>query len=1118
MLTPEYLAEVRRHSIEGRYKTFLDQVMRMLADEDFSAANPEIKASVYRLAARAMLITASDVKRAREFAALASALNDDEPMNVLEADITLTEMGPEAALGVLKYHGIDSAKTRAAYLMFAGRPAEGLRALEAVSDGSQDADVHRVLALLRTATGQYAAAEREAERALSLDPRSMLVQQTAGVVKFYACYPIVFLPRQLVVPADPIPADLLNRDPVHIVKLEEAVQHFDNALGAVDVDHDQHEVLKLWRLGALAANPQRRAAASDYAAKLLSQDTPIDQAVQWSKMFDLGVHEQWIIDAERAVAFGDERPTQRLMLGWLKIEDQQYDSAVTILMSGTEGETPSDKTERKVLLSRAFIEQRQPDDAIAALQGESGPDVHRILGYFNRVKLQGEPDIPDAAFLDICRKKAHDGDWEFIAARSKQLLADFPSRLAIRLVLHAFYNTKRYVEFLRLYDEAAQWTGLDKDSSTRRARSLSLWHHNDRAEALAATKNLFQEEPTAETGRVYAYMLFEGGDTNAIAAIVPQLRDARDLTPEIALEIAHALQSSHSHEAATLWDKAVALGIPDDYVAQALGIAYRVGREQQTEELIHRMQELAVEGKAGISQANYQQVIELVERSRERSAEYAAKYRNGDVPIHAIADLERLPLFVTHDIEPALNRNRPPLHWNSIYIRAGNRGAVATDVQGRRLLLDITSLILAHYLGVLQRLQDEAKELVVPAETTALLHNMHERISAAQPGRVRFVDHVLRAISGRMITVVPKQNQFEWALNANGYFVTSLPRFDVKRSTIEEIDDRFKPATLNLHRLVDALRSHQLLSEWEKDSALRVLGSEGLAAAVGPAPERGSKLLFDAAHIELMQEAQLIRPLVNGGYRLFVTTETQAYLQSQAQEAARRGEAAGKLRLLIEAVRDGIDSGKIVPRRTQVDGIESLDHGTRALASLMESAAASETLVVDDRFCNRPTHTDSGAPVVSVLDCLAGIKDADRIDGDTYYQVIHVARSSGLLFIPLSVGELIYHLMRAEVRVDSLVESNELRTLRAYLGGALRQPGIHLVPHGNYDERQYLRDLDSALRTAIERFADDPPRRDYLISQLEAAEIAAIRGRLDSGDNEAALQSLEALVQRYVSP
>lgn len=1117
MLTKDRITEVRRHLLEGRFRTFREEALRLLQDPEFALSPPDVRASAYRLAARAELITDGNVDEARRYWTEAKAIADDESTNVLEADIAFVESDTDAALKTLKCFGLDSIKARALYLLRAGRVNEGLGALETVSDGyANDPDLHRILALLRLASGQYGPARREIEQALTLDARHFLIQQAAGIIKFYSCYPPAFLPRQVLFPVDPIPPELLNRDHEHLRSLDEALQHFETALAWLDEQLEPYHLLELWRLAAMAANPDRKAAASEYAETLLTRQPPADQAVQWSKMFDLNAHVAWAANANVAIENKSERSVQRLMLGWLAIEDQHYEEAVSLLMSPSSSETIHERMERKVLLSRALLEQHELDKAVSALEGESGPDVQRIISYIKTVKLQPELEAASTALLDTARKKARDGDWSYVASHAIQLLSDFSSPLSIRLVLLAYFNTKSFKEFLELYNQAATWTGLNDDASVRRAYAMSLWHTNQRIAAVAETKKLFDDVPSANSGRIYAYMLFEGGDTNTIASIVPLVRDATDLTPETALEIAHALQTSHAHEAASLWDKAIEIGIPDDLVAQALGIAYRVGREQETADLVRRMQELAVEGKAGISQANFEQVVELVQHSRAQSEDLQRKYRVGDIPVHALADLEHLPIFVTHYIEPALNRNRSLATWHPIYVRAGNRERLGIDISGRKLLLDVTSLVMAHYVGIIQELLQTAASVVVPAQTTALLHTMYERLSAAQPARVKYVEHVLRAISGRVVTVLPKQNKFEWALNAGGYVVTSIPTYDVKTGAIDEIEPCFQPVAINLRRLVETLHSQQLLSSWERDAAIRILGSEGLVDPIGLSPKRGEKLLFDAAHIELMQEAQLIRPLVNGGYELFITSDTRLYLQSQAQEAARREEAAEKLRALMEEVRDGFGSSKLETRKVIDEELSALDHNAKATASLISSASSDEILVIDDRFMNRSDHTESGATVVSVFDCIAGMLPS-AISEDFYYRIVHLARSSGLFFLPLTSSELLYHLARTDERDGVVTETNELRTIRLYLGGALSQPGLHLMRYENYNELAFLCSLDRALRETSDQLSDDSARRDYIFHNLEAAEIATIRERFERGDTEEALRALDALVSRYAS-
>jgi hypothetical protein len=148
---------------------------------------------------------------------------------------------------------------------------------------------------------------------------------------------------------------------------------------------------------------------------------------------------------------------------------------------------------------------------------------------------------------------------------------------------------------------------------------------------------------------------------------------------------------------------------------------------------------------------------------------------------------------------------------------------------------------------------------------------------------------------------------------------------------------------------------------------------------------------------------------------------------------------------------------------------------------------------------------------------LNALKRGGDIDDDSYYRALHLARASGLMFIPLASGEIIYHLNRAPFSGGSLVETNELRTIRRYIAATLRQPGLHVVPSGDYDEREYVRSLDDALAIAITAVSENGAMTDYLLQTIEAAELSVIRKSLDAFRFDDAMVAIDELVRRLLA-
>ncbi len=489
-------------------------------------------------------------------------------------------------------------------------------------------------------------------------------------------------------------------------------------------------------------------------------------------------------------------------------------------------------------------------------------------------------------------------------------------------------------------------------------------------------------------------------------------------------------------------------------------------------------------------------------------------YRNGDVPIHLIADAERLPLAVTHLVESELNQSRKPEEWNPTYVRHGGRGPLVDGVAGTALV-DMTALVTLHYLGLLMLMPKLFSKVILPVQASAMLHGMSERIETAQPERIRYLKQVLSAIRGRVIAVVPTQDPYTWATASAGFFVTSVPSVDFKTHEIVPLSETMSEVTVNLRRLIDSLVALGLLTSWQREDALRILGTEGAVAPAGPTITRPAKLLFDSAHVGLMQEAQLLQPLIIGNFELYISEPSRRFVQWQVDEAEKRDQAASKLAGLMDVIRDGVDRGLFHFRGTGRSS--ELGANADAISALLEEAQVGEKLFVDDRYCNRFERTEKGAAVLSSFDVTATLRSNGAIQDDEYYRVLHVGRRSGLLFIPVEVDEILHHLTNAPISDGHVQETARLIALRRYLGGALRQPGIHLVVTGPSDERIFLRMLDDAMRAAVEASSGKPEWLEYLMSDLRAAQLSAIRQGLDGGtSNEAWLGSVDQIVERYL--
>ncbi len=315
--------------------------------------------------------------------------------------------------------------------------------------------MHRILSLVWLAHGQHEAALKAIKRALELDEKNLLVQHTAGVVKFFTCYPAAILPRQLLAPGEPVTRDLLTLDTERRRYLDESAGHFRKALDALDGPCASVEIHEFWHFVSLAINPDRRDDSRVVGGDLLRRTEPIDYVVQWSRMYGLNIHLEWLAGAKVAIEAGTDRPAQRFLTGWLMLEDRNHDAAAKLLMNASPDETDNERLQRKMLLSRALLEQREFKAAIQALEGESGVDVQRVVDTIRRDEnerpVRSEEALNAVVLLDECTSAARKGDWQKVASNAPRLLRDLYVPAAVRLALAGFFNTKRYEDVLKAY-------------------------------------------------------------------------------------------------------------------------------------------------------------------------------------------------------------------------------------------------------------------------------------------------------------------------------------------------------------------------------------------------------------------------------------------------------------------------------------------------------------------------------------------------------------------------------------------------------------------------------------------------------------------------------------------
>jgi len=1123
-LSEEKLQRLRVDLDEGLYAQTRRALDKELSDERFNVLPNSVRAGYLRVRANIALLD-DDFILANALSAKAKELDNGIEQRLLEAKIALAMHGPDAALSALPDESsLNAVLLRATLLHMVGRSQEMAQILDAVSDfHPANAEVHRLLAIARLTLRQREAALQEAERAYALAPKHVRVIATLAVANYYFSTPPALIGPDVSDPPEPPPFELLSIDHDALIKLRRAYELFTSILVSLDLESWLISSIELWRLACVAPDVDRIEEAVELATSLLYRTLPNNDAIRWVLTYDLPVDlTAWLSDAQSRLSDNTITSSQRRALAWYKTWQGLGEDAIAILRGVPAQETQLDRLKRKVALALALVEAKDYSGALTVIEDEDSGNIKALRDRINEARAaagtSSRVSTSDALqLLHDARSAAQRGDWDFIEKSQKRLLQDIRCQVSIRLVLYALINKRRYANFIELYEKNADWTRLAKHTGTRRAYIISLWNAKRRGDAIRAALELIDDDPTAESIDLACNILFEVGDFEQIAVLSRIVRTTADLTPEIALRFAARLADSSPSDAGALWDRAIELGIPDDLVTLALSTAYRVGRDTKTKELVHQMQRLALAGHDSVSAKSFDDVAELVSNIAYRNKVANDQYRSGTLPIHVIADALNFPIFTSHHTYPQQNQSRSPKYWAPVYVRHGSRAPEPQSFfDAATIALDVTTIVQAQYLGVMEQLLDARDQYIVDDKLIELFFAMREEIGSAQPAHMDHMRVLLKTIQRGGIDVIESDDGARWAKNNGGNYVTTLPPLDPRLGPVEP-SPILSDVALNIRKLVEDLYMDSLLSEGDKLRALARMGTVGEQEAAGVSIHPDRPLLIDAAYLEMLHETDLIGVLLNAGYDLRISSRDYAFLERQVEEADQKDERLEDLDKLVNLVRDASARGKFAEISWHGDHHDTERMNTRSISAVLEFVDGTGAVVVDDRFANRFSTTGNRASVISLFDIMLALNEREKLADEDYFSFLVRARRAGLFFLPVSSREILHHVRLSSIQDKRLVETADLRTLRRYVGASFQQPGLHVVALSD-DERAYIRFIDQSMREAAQSFVGNSEaavRQSYIVTELGGATISAVAQGLDAADIGPALESL-ALLARHL--
>ena len=1056
------IAELKRRARRGETPRVIAELESALRSEAADALSASVKAEKLRLLA-GLLIPSENFTRVRKLLDQADALEGESIR--LRAILTLEELGPQPLLdGVSAEDQAELAEVRAVALLRQRQPQTAYDELAAYINGNDArAETLRLAALAKLAANDREAAVALAERALACEPETRACQQALAICHFHrALAPSV----ETAVGEWPPPIDQ------PLVRLSDAartdLERAESLLSALIADPalTSHRSMVMWHFGVLACMPWRHADTTQRLAQLQADGALPTPLIAWALSRALPLDRKAAIAQCDAALASDPDDFETLFIRVaLANANRDFVHARQILQTRSDTLATAGHAEvRDYWLAVIDMETHRPPS-------ESALDAHPWLRLRRAMDTRRKKPrrVAIAAVLD--EQLAGSGDPRVILAAAQMLIEAGWHKSAVKAAPYlieqigtaealasaaqAYYRNGQPSQVLSTLEHLDAFPGGTLPVELERLRANSLAAAGELVGARDVSLLIAQlTKRPDDLWRSIQLQLAIGAAPEALA-LYEQHAEALTKPSPGHIALARAILQSHP-DAAMRITRHISADAPDEYVTAAFDLALKLKMAAEQRVLTGRLQQLGEQGRGGVTLISIDDIVKMMQERREQVERTFELYANGHAPVYVLASFRQEALASTY-LGPLLKAPDPTERRAILSTRYGRRleeDPWPDDRTDVRLLVDITALLTAHGLGILELAERAFAPLWIAPEAVPGLLALRSDSEVTQPERI----DAMRAVLARL---------------GDGELHDQAQLSAIDTFHVHWKGDGGEPnSTLSFHRLFDVIAKP--LGKRIEKKARDALGTTLDAAAVGATPPNGAIVTLDHGIAVTLEEANLLGALC-AQFQVGIQAGDIADIRAAIADADRRLATVESVSALIGKIRVGLEDGtyKSVP----VSDVQQPEHTGRSFMQLIQSLATDGGIAwVDDRYTSSINNRDfRTATTVEILDALFRYGRLTESQRDGFRQRLRAAR---WLFVPLR-GDEIARFMRPAVQNGELRETEDLAIIRRYIGEALihrrrlQWPEPTAVEQGIKGEVPFLLDSGHAISQALAAIWND---------------------------------------------
>lgn len=661
--------------------------------------------------------------------------------------------------------------------------------------------------------------------------------------------------------------------------------------------------------------------------------------------------------------------------------------------------------------------------------------------------------------FDACEAHAESGAPEFVAEHRVELLKNLPTRKTLFLVLNSLNNVHEWQLCLDTIKTNRDLFQGSQSTPFLFVEFEALYQTGKFTQALAIIRQVTQLHPNEQNIYLWFDRAARAGNHEHMAEASQFATQTLSSSSELLLHMSEHLVDIHPELARQLFD--LATSSPQirnpQAAAKAFLLSHRLGVTDLAPEVIH-----AALSPAGPAKAlTFEQTVELMQQHKKERAEQEEHYRLGNVFVHAFANSTSYPISaIYYDACPPANADyfAPPTRLWSAGIRHGRRFQFDPIPQDTpwKLYLDVSSLLLAHRLGILSVLEKTDAVLSISKLVPGLLLKELKQLNERQPSREMEVDHLLALIDAGKIRVTSQaqtellgmtngdapwavgmyqdwRQAFSKAVEEEGVLIDFWPldwESDHRRPL--EVPEQWRGNVGGPSGLLQGMIDAGWIDESEFSSKIKNHDTF-IPASPTLRLTDGKSIFLDLGVARVLVGIGILDTLVSR-CKVWLTYGGERECRESKKQALYRGEISSNIESLQKHLQAELGRRYLAGPASTHEGKHKND--SLLFLSLLDLTAASRIddviLIAEDRWLTGFLHVDK-APIVGLLDVMYWFHKKHKITASTFYGCLHRLRLGNARFIPITIEELLFRLKGAtNLHTLELHETPELEVIRRY--------------------------------------------------------------------------------------